>query len=147
MNVNTFSLPRGDSMADYKVDYRWDTDHAVPILFVTVTGSILSDPATIPTVIDETHTRIEQRTDLDSVYLAYDVTGTERTLPLAALMGRTLFSSKVKRVVLIGVRARTDEMSVLIMGTAKQVPYEYRFAETLADAAPHLYDQDDVQEC
>jgi hypothetical protein len=43
-------------------------------------------------------------------------------------MCRSVLSDKVRRVVVIGARARRDEMSVLIMAAAKRLPYEIDFS-------------------
>jgi hypothetical protein len=129
-------------MTDYHVTYHWDTSYVTPVLFVTTTGKILSDPQTIPTIIDQTHALIEKQREHAALILVYDTIGTERRLPLESLMGRQVFSPKVKGVILIGARARTDEMAVLIMSAAKRLPYDIQFFDTRDEAEAYLRAQD-----
>jgi len=42
-------------MADYLVNYTWDTSHAVPLLIVSVSGRLLTDPLAIARIIDQAH--------------------------------------------------------------------------------------------
>ncbi|NDJ76047.1 MAG: hypothetical protein GYB65_07290 [Chloroflexi bacterium] len=125
-------------MADFQVEYRWDTSHAIPILFITVSGHILTDAGTIPGIIDKTHALVE-KCGWNTVYLVYDICQTEGRLPLNAMMSRSAFSSRVRRVIVVGAKARTDEMAVLIMGAAKQVPYDITFCDSLDNALSLLY--------
>jgi len=127
-------------MADYQLEYRWNVASSVPVLSVVITGRVLNDPTAIPTIIDQTHAYIDRHPQYGAVYIAYDMTRTERKLPLPALMQRSAYSPRVKRVAIIGARARTDEMAVLIMGAAKGVPYPYGFFDTPEAAARFLYD-------
>ncbi len=126
-------------MADYQIEYRWNLAGGVPVLSVVITGRLLDDPTAIPTIIDQTHAFIERHPQFTHVYIAYDLTHTERKLPLAALMRRSEYSAKVGRVAIIGAGARTDEMAVLIMGAAKRVPYTIAFFDTAEAAAPFLH--------
>lgn len=127
-------------MADYQLDYRWNMAGRVPVLSVVITGRLLNDPTAIPSIIDQTHAFIDRHPQYDAVYVAYDLTHTERKLPLPALMQRSAYSPKVKRVAVIGASARTDEMAVLIMGAAKGVPYPFGFFDTPEAAASFLHD-------
>ncbi len=125
-------------MADYELVYRWSLVSAEPVLYVRVVGSLLGEPNTIPTIIDRVHAYIEQSL-YPHVHLAYDITRTERRLPLPALMRRSAPSRRVQRVAIVGAGARTDEMACLIMGAAKGLNYPLRFFDTLEEAAPFLH--------
>lgn len=130
------------SMADYLVNYTWDTSHAVPLLIVSVSGRLLTDPLAIARIIDQAHLLAEQHTESDELYLVYDLTRTERRLPLNSLMGRTRISPRVKGVYVIGIINRTDEMAVLIMSAAKRLPYTVEFYPSLDELHAHLNRQD-----
>lgn len=129
-------------MADYQVNYTWDTSHAVPLLIATISGWLLSDAQALGRIIDQTHAIAEQHTDYDEIYVAYDLSRTERRLSLQALMCRSRISQRVKTVYVIGAGSRKDEMAVLIMSAAKRVPYEVRFAQTLDDVHAALSEHD-----
>jgi hypothetical protein len=124
---------------DYQIAYRWDFSQARPALLAHVSGSLLADPATIPTIIDQTHTLINEQPHLTAVTLAYDLTRTEGRLPLAALMRRSVVSPAVKQVTIYGARSRTDEMAILIMSAAKRLPYEIVFAASTPDHKPQFF--------
>jgi len=128
-------------MADYELAYRWSLVSAAPVLYVRVLGSLLSDPNAIPAIIDRVHAYAEQSL-YPRVRLAYDITRTERHLPLPALMRRAAPSPRVQRVAVVGAGARTDEMAVLIMSAAKGLDYPLRFFATLDEAAPFLHEQE-----
>jgi len=121
-------------MSNYYVEYCWDTSSSVPVLWIVVSGKLLDDPRALATIIDQAHLRANRDKDQTEVYLAYDFSATEGRLPLSYLMQWSHPCPKVKRVAMIGVRARIDEMAVLIMAAAKRVPYECRFFETREDA-------------
>ena len=120
-------------MKTYTVEYHWDFRYQLPMLQVQLSGTLLNSQHTLPQMIDNVHAVI-QRSDHDAVYLLYDFSSTERRLPLASLMQRTRVSPKVKRVAIVGTRARVDEMSVLIMRSAKQIPYDYGFFNTIDES-------------
>ena len=125
-------------MRAYHIDYRWGVNHGVPVLTITVTGQ-LSDPTTnLPALINRAHTVVNRCDLCSAVYLVYDFTGTSGKLPLEALMRRGTPSPKVKRVAVIGADSRSDEMAVLIMASARHIPYEFGFFPTLTDAAAFL---------
>ncbi len=132
-------------MTDYRVEYRWNSAQPLPLLLVTVSGRLLADPRSLPQIIDQAHHVVDQHKDCEAVCLAYDLTRTEGRLPLHALMCRSVLSDKVRRVVVIGARARRDEMSVLIMAAAKRLPYEIDFFGTLEEAYPALGQQSAAQ--
>lgn len=127
-------------MADYHVNYTWDASQPVPLLIATVSGRVLTDLSALPRIIDQAHALSEQHTECDALYLAYDLSRTERRLPLDALMQRTRVSPRVKAVFVIGVGSRKDEMAALIMSAAKRLPYPIDFFPTLDDlyAALHV---------
>lgn len=123
---------------DYFITYQWDTSHRPTVLLALVSGSLLADPATIPTIIDQTHTLINEQTNLDAIHLMYDLTRTEGRLPLAALMQRSVISPAVKHVTICGAHSRTDEMAVLIMSAAKRLPYEIAFTSSIPQPGPQF---------
>lgn len=129
-------------MADYQVNYTWDTTHAVPLLIVTISGRVLNDGQALGRIIDQTHAVAEQHTDYDEIFVAYDMSRTERRLPLHGLMGRSHISPRVKGVYVIGAGSRKDEMAVLIMSTAKRLPYEIHFCPSLDDVHAGLARRD-----
>ncbi len=124
------------SMSLYTTNTHWDMNHPVPVLHITVTGALT--PQGIPTLIHQAHTIVDQNEAYNTVYLAYDITGTSGKLPLKALMQVRRLSSKVKRVAIIGASSRSDEMAVLIMASARSIPYEFGFFHTPAEAAAFL---------
>jgi hypothetical protein len=119
------------AMADYQLNYTWDASHAVPLLVATISGRLLNDRQALGQIIDQTHAVAEQHIDYEEIFVAYDLSQTERRLPLHALMGRSRISLRVKRVYVIGAGSRKDEMAVLIMSAAKRLPYEVRFCGSL----------------
>jgi hypothetical protein len=121
-------------MPSYQVTYQWDMSHSVPVLLTTVSGNLLDNPDTIATIIDQTYAYIDQHGEYQTVHLVYDITDTERRLPLEALMRSQQYSLKVQQITLVGARSRKDEMAVLIMGAAKRLPYDFAFAHTLEEA-------------
>ena len=129
-------------MADYQVNYTWDTSHAVPLLIATVSGRVLSDAHALGRILDQTHAIAEQHTDYDEIYLAYDLSRTERKLSLHGLMGRSYVSSRVTRAYVVGAGSRKDEMAVLIMSAAKRVSYEVVFCATLDEVHAALAEHD-----
>jgi hypothetical protein len=133
-------------MTDYQVDYHWDDTHSIPILTIAVSGRLLTDKRSIPAIIDQGHTYVEQNKECKAVYLIYDFSKTEGRFPLDALMRSTPYSHKIKEVAIIGAHARTDEMALLIMGAAKRIPYEYRFFHSFNAARDYFYGQSNNQE-
>lgn len=130
-------------MADYQIEYRWDVSQAIPVLWLMVTGKLLTDHRAISTMIDQAHAYADRYDQYNPIHLAYDIRATEGKLPLAMLMGRTRVCSKVKRVAVIGARSRLDEMAMLIMAAAKQLPYEFGFFSSSDHAVEFLYARDD----
>lgn len=130
------------AMADYQVHYTWDATHAVPLLIATITGRVLNEGQALGRIIDQTHAIVEQRTDYDELYIAYDLCRTERRLPLHGLMSRSRVSSRVTRVYVVGAGSRKDEMAVLIMSAAKRLPYEIRFCGSLDEVHAGLAQAD-----
>ncbi|MBN1200649.1 MAG: hypothetical protein JXJ20_02215 [Anaerolineae bacterium] len=126
-------------MPDYTVEFRWDISPTRAVLWITLQGNLLSDPQSIPTIIDQAHAYADRYEGHKPVCLAYDLSSTEQQLPLAALMRRTRISAKVKRVAIIGARARTDEMAVIIMANAKRIPFEFKFFKTREAAHNYLH--------
>lgn len=120
-------------MADYLVNYTWDASHAVPLLIATISGRLLTDLSAPARIIDQTHAVAEQHTECDALAVVYDLSRTERRLPLDALMKRTRVSARVKAVFVIGAGSRKDEMAALIMSAAKRLPYPIDFFPTLDD--------------
>jgi hypothetical protein len=130
-------------MADYQIDYRWDVSQTIPVLWLVVTGRLLTDHSAISSMIDQAHALAERHDEYNAVHLAYDLRATEGTLPLSMLMRRTRTSGKIKRVAIIGARSRLDEMAILISASAKQLPYEFGFFTSQEHAVDFLYARDD----
>ena len=130
-------------MADYQIDYHWDVSQAIPVLWLVVSGKLLTDHRTISNMIDQAHAYAERHDEYNLIHLAYDIRATEGKLPLAMLMGRTRMCNKIKRVAIIGARSRLDEMAMLIMAAAKQLPYEFGFFSSQDHAIDFLYERDD----
>jgi hypothetical protein len=128
-------------MKNYQVHFRWDLSHAIPLLLVTVSGRLLSDPTALPAIIDQAHACAEDREE--GVYIVYDFRGTEGKLPLHALMRHTRTCRRVRQVAVVGARARSDEMAFLIMGAAKRVPYGHVFFKSPEEAIMHLRQEQD----
>lgn len=132
----------GVVMVSYLVHYTWDESHAVPLLLATVSGQILYDGQAVGRIIDQTHAIAEQHAECDRLLLAYDLSATERRLPLADLMKRSRISPRVAGVYVIGLGSRKDEMATLIMSAAKRLPYPVGFFSTLDDLHGALSAQD-----
>jgi len=129
-------------MADYQVHYTWDATHAVPLLIATVSGRVLTEGQALGWIIDQTHALAEQHTEYDKIFIAYDLSRTERRLPLHGLMSRSRVSSRVKRVYVVGAGSRKDEMAVLIMGAAKRLSYPVDFFPTIDELQAALRAKD-----
>lgn len=125
-------------MTSYQIEFQWDRDYAIPVLYIIVTGQSRNIGHSLPTLINRTHAYVEQCVACHAVHLVYDITGTPGTLPLNALMRRRPPSPKVKRAAIIGARSRADEMAVLIMAAAYNIPYEYGFFDSQVDALHFL---------
>jgi hypothetical protein len=121
-------------MLSYHVTYRWDTVSGVPVLFVTLAGQLLADASTLADIIDQTHRYVDACDKYNAVHIIYDFTRTERRLPLHGLMQSGQVSRKVRGATVVGAQTRKDEMAVLIMAAAKQVPYDFAFTQTLDEA-------------
>lgn len=117
-------------MIDYQADYHWELIGERSVLFVTITGSLLSHSRAISTIIDRTHHLANGRSETDQVWIVYDFTRTEGRLPLQSLMVDTEPCSKIRRVSVIGLHNRADEMSILIMVAAKRMSYPVDFFAT-----------------
>jgi hypothetical protein len=128
----------------HTVDFRWHTLRSIPLLVVHVSGKILLDSRIIPAILDQSHVQVDHHS-ANSVYMLYDFTQTEGKLPLHALMQRTFASSKVKRVGVMGARTRADEMAMMIMATAKRLPYPIEFFRSVEDAERVFYAHDVVR--
>ncbi|MBN1565391.1 MAG: hypothetical protein JXA10_16210 [Anaerolineae bacterium] len=132
-------------MSTYHIDYHWDADYPIPVLHVIVTGELPNPLYSLPALINRAHAYVDQCDAYDAVYLAYDMTGTSGKLPLEALLRRGKPSPKVKRAAIIGANSRSDEMAVLIMASARHIPYEFSFFRSLMDAAEFLTGVDVAQ--
>ncbi len=128
-------------MIDYQADYHWELLDGTPVLFVTVTGHLLSNPRAIPAIIDRAHHLSNAHHEFDQVWIVYDFTRTEGRLPLQALMVDTELCSKICRISVIGLHSRADEMSILIMAAAKQASYPVDFFTTEQSARVNLAGQ------
>lgn len=117
--------------------YAWDLAFSLPVLVVTVMPCHCEGGLKLPEVIDRVYAYVEQQT-YPAVCIAYDLRSTDGRLPLNALMQSAAPSPKVQRVAVIGARARTDEMAVLIAAAAKQVTFPIRFFPSYAQAVPFL---------
>ena len=79
------------AMADYQLNYTWDASHAVPLLVATISGRLLNDRQALGQIIDQTHAVAEQHIDYEEIFVAYDLSQTERRLPREAAKTRWLF--------------------------------------------------------